>query len=327
MNRLTSSLLARRWVTFRSNATREREVSAALREIVEPITSKHLSNLGCVKSVKVDDAENVKVELDLLVPGYPHGQKLEATAEEAIKRLGWPKNVVITRSDPAPYSPPNPKSPALSKVKHIIGIASCKGGVGKSTVAVQLACALARWNLRVGLLDADIYGPSLPFQLEPLYPTVKRSPENPKNILPLISKTHSNLKMLSFGHVNPNSGAPGSGGQSAALVRGPIANKIITQMLLGTDWGDLDYLLVDLPPGTGDIQITLSQLCSFSGTAMVTTPHKLAMADVAKGLVLFKTVSIPTLVIVENMAYFECAHHTKHYIFGRGGKQKLLDAL
>ncbi|RYH25254.1 hypothetical protein EON65_15805 [archaeon] len=143
---------------------------------------------------------------------------METATTEAIKRLPWAKDISLSFSDPAPYSPPNPQAPTLSKVKHIIGIASCKGGVGKSTVAVQLACALARWQLRVAILDADIYGPSLPFQLPPLYPTVKRSPENPKHILPLISKTHGNLKMLSFGHVNPNSGAPGSVGLPILII-------------------------------------------------------------------------------------------------------------
>jgi Mrp family chromosome partitioning ATPase len=146
----------------------------------------------------------------------------------------------------------------LSKIHHIIGVSSCKGGVGKSTIAVNLACALAMKGLRTGILDADIYGPSLPLQLPPSDSTVKRSTNNPKFIFPLISKDLPNLKMLSFGHVNPNSGAPGSvrillfllndcyvmqGGKSAALMRGPMVTKVLNQLLLATDWGELDYLV------------------------------------------------------------------------------------
>jgi len=169
-------------------------------------------------------------------------------------------------------------------------------------------------------------------------PVVRKSPKDPKMVLPLeVQITSSNelvsekedlpLKVLSFGHVNPKAGAPGAGGKSAAIMRGPIATRVINQLVGATDWGDLDYLVVDMPPGTGDIQITLTQSMAFSGAVIVTTPHALSLIDAAKGVHMFHELKVPTLAIVENMSHFVCDHGTKYYPFGRGGKDKLLDAL
>eukprot|EP01039_Chlorochromonas_danica_P000382 gene382-415_t len=324
------SLTRRRFLSSKINIVQqETEVSKLLQQVVEPITRKRLSSLGCVKSVEVDKVGNVKLDLDLVIPGYPKEDEVKAVCMEKLKGLPWIGDVSIkvSTSFASNAISSDASKVNLSKVKHILGITSCKGGVGKSTVAVNLACALAQRGLKVGLLDADIYGPSLPFQLSPADPAVRRSSSNPQHILPLEAQGLPNLKMLSFGHVNPKSGAPGSGGQSAAMVRGPIATKVITQLLLATDWGELDYLLIDMPPGTGDIQITLSQLASFSGVVMVTTPHLLALVDAVKGMALMQTVDIPTLAVVENMAYFKCDHGKVYHPFGRGGQIGLLRAL
>lgn len=137
-------------------------------------------------------------------------------------------------------------STSLGSVHHVIAVSSCKGGVGKSTIAVNLTCELKRRGLKVGILDADIYGPSLPFLLEASNLTVKKSPSNDKWILPL--ESIQGIKMMSFGYVNPRSGAPGAGGRGPAVMRGPIATRVITQLATATDWGDLDYLVVDMPP-------------------------------------------------------------------------------
>lgn len=264
--------------------------------------------------------------LRLLIPLHV-SEQVKTACVETLRKLQWARNVDVSVLAPQANGVTDPAKASLSQVKHIIAVSSCKGGVGKSTVAVNLACALAQQGLSVGLLDADIYGPSLPFQLPPESSVVKRSTQNPKHILPLTARVLPNLKLLSFGHVNPNSGAPGSGGQSAALVRGPIAVKIIQQLLLATEWGSLDYLLVDMPPGTGDIHLTLSQLASFSGAVLVTTPHRLAMVDVVKGMSLFHTMDVRTLALVENMSYFRTETNRQIFPFGRGGVDRLVQAV
>jgi len=212
----------------------------------------------------------------------------------------------------------------LAQVGHIIGVSSCKGGVGKSTVAANLALSLQARGLRVGLLDADVYGPSLPLLLPALDDAVRRSPNNPKHVLPLQARDCPDLKIFSFGHVNPSSGAPGAGGKTAAVVRGPIASRIITQLLLSTDWGDIDYLVVDMPPGTGDVQITLAQSACLAGAVIVTTPHQLSLVDAAKGVAMLDDLKVPTLAVVENMSHFLDPAGGKHYPFGRGGRRNLL---
>ena len=189
-------------------------------------------------------------------------------------------------------------------------------------------------GLRVGLLDGDIYGPSVPVLLEAEDRTVRRSAEAgqaglpPSTVVPLSAKGLPNLKFLSFGHVNSNAGVPGAGAGSAAVVRGPVASRVVTQLVGSTQWGTLDFLLVDMPPGTGDIHITLTQTMAFSGAVLVTTPHKLALADAAKGLLAFDQLRVPILNIVQNMAYLDCpsspSQTTRFYPFGRGGRPALL---
>jgi len=184
---------------------------------------------------------------------------------------------------------------------------------------------LAQRGLKVALLDADIYGPSLPFLVSPIDNTVRKvGPDKPGFIWPL--ETKEGLKVLSFGHVNPKA-ATGAGGKGAAVMRGPIATRVINQLIAATEWGELDYLLIDMPPGTGDIQITVTQTLSASGAVLVTTPHTLSLADSAKGLAMFEDLKIKPLAIVENMAYFECDHGKKYYPFGLGGRENFAKVL
>lgn len=188
--------------------------------------------------------------------------------------------------------------------------------MGKSTIAANLAVTLAQRGLRVGLLDADIYGPSIPLLVPVEDRTVFKSKTDPKAVLPLVGPY--GLKILSFGHVNPKAGVKqlkpfmlclgyrflrllgvvGAGGKQAAIIRGPVVSRVINQLIASTEWGDLDYLVVDMPPGTGDIQITLSQSIAFSGAVIVSTPHLLSVADAVKGVSMFGDLNVPTLALV-----------------------------
>ncbi|VEU37005.1 unnamed protein product [Pseudo-nitzschia multistriata] len=206
--------------------------------------------------------------------------------------------------------------PGLTNVSHFLAVYSCKGGVGKSTVAVNLAYELARLGGRVGLLDVDVYGPSLPLQVTPDDDAVRKSSLGSSMVCPI---EHKGVKLLSLGYVSSNSGIPGSGKNSdAAVLRGPMAGRVVTQLLKGTEWGDLDVLILDLPPGTGDVQLTVCQEVNLSFAVGVTTPSKLAIADARKGISMFDTMGIETIAMVENMAYFECEGGGKHFPFGKG---------
>ena len=206
--------------------------------------------------------------------------------------------------------------PGLANISHFLAVYSCKGGVGKSTVAVNLAYELARLGGRVGLLDVDIYGPSLPLMVNPNDDSIRKSSLGASMVRPI---EHEGVKLLSLGYVSSNSGIPGSGkSDNAAILRGPMAGRVVTQLLKGTEWGDLDVLILDLPPGTGDVQLTVCQEVDLSFAVGVTTPSNLAIADARKGISMFNSMGIETVAMVENMAYFECNDGCKHYPFGRG---------
>ena len=199
-------------------------------------------------------------------------------------------------------------------IKNIIVIGSGKGGVGKSTVTVNLAISLAKKNLNIGLLDADIYGPSIPKMLG-----IKEKPgvtEN-KKIIPYFKY---GIKSISIGNMIPDNGA--------VIWRGAMASSAIKQLFNDVDWGDLDYLLVDLPPGTGDIQLSLCQSFTLKGAVIVSTPQEISLIDVRKSINMFKKVNVPILGIIENMSYFECHNcKTRHAIFGNGGVKKEAERL
>ena len=198
----------------------------------------------------------------------------------------------------------------LIQVKSIIAISSCKGGVGKSTLAAHFAWELAQRGLKVGLVDADIYGPSIPSLFKLTNATV--SVNEKKELLPI---EKGNLKIMSFGFLL---------GDAPAVMRGPIVTRYIQQILLNTAWGPLDYLLIDMPPGTGDIQLTITQSVRLTGAIIVTTPQTLSLLDVARGILMFERVSVPVLGLVDNMAYFICDQcEKKHYIFGHNTSETL----
>jgi Mrp family chromosome partitioning ATPase len=173
-------------------------------------------------------------------------------------------------------------------VAEIIAVSSCKGGVGKSTVSVNLAFSLAKRGARVGILDADIYGPSLPTMVSPADKTIRVSRSTKNFVVPI---DYEGVKCMSFGFVNQKA-APGAGGVGAAVMRGPMVSKLVDQLVLGTEWGELDYLVVDMPPGTGDIQISLSQQMAISAAVVVTTPQRLSFVDVEKGISMFEDLKV-----------------------------------
>jgi len=302
----------------------EEELSDRIaRDVLDPESGMSIRTLGMLRGVTVRDGGDAYVSLDMRVPGYPQECRIVEMCKEVMGSLDWVKQsrVEVTNELLSLQS----ATSSLSKVRHVIGISSCKGGVGKSTVSMLLASALRERGLKVGLLDADVYGPSLPHLANVPDVTVRRDPDAPDFIFPL--EDSQGIKMLSFGYVNPKAGAPGAGGRGAAVMRGPVVSRVINQMLHKTQWGELDYLLVDMPPGTGDIQITLSQAVSFTGVVVVTTPHLLSVADVAKGIDMFRDLKVPTLAVVENMSYFECRQGEKYYPFGKGGREATVAAL
>jgi Mrp family chromosome partitioning ATPase/DUF971 family protein len=211
-------------------------------------------------------------------------------------------------------SPLRNSNPGLEKVTHLLAVSSCKGGVGKSTVAVNLAYALASTGAKVGLFDADVYGPSLSTMVSPKDTVLYQEGDM---IVPL---EYEGIKLMSFGWVPTESGETG-----AAIMRGPMVTQVITQLLGNTAWGELDYLVIDYPPGTGDIQLTLSQVVKISAALIVTTPQQLSFVDVVKGIQMFDKMKVPTLGVVENMSYFICDKcDEKHYLFGQGSRDRLV---
>jgi ATP-binding protein involved in chromosome partitioning len=219
---------------------------------------------------------------------------------------------------PPGHGTPNPqtleKKPPIAGVKNLVAVASGKGGVGKTTVAVNLALALKTLGHKVGLLDADVYGPNVPVMLG-----TNEQPQalTDKTIIPV---TAHGLKMISMGLLNP--------GDRPLVWRGPMLHSVIQQFLRGVDWGELDYLIIDLPPGTGDVQLTLIQTAPLTGAVVVTTPSDVSLEDARKAIHMFLQVRVPILGLVENMSYLECPHcHERIDVFSHGGGRKTADTM
>ncbi|RZK49027.1 MAG: iron-sulfur cluster carrier protein ApbC [Pedobacter sp.] len=287
----------------------------ALGNVEDPDLKKDLVSLNMIKDLKVDNL-HVSFTLELTTPACPMKDMLKNACINAIKHLvNSDAQVEVNLS--SRVSTPTDIS-GLAGIKNIILISSGKGGVGKSTVASNLAIAMAKTGASVGLIDADIYGPSIPtlFDLVHAKPSAKETPSGKTLIEPI--EKHG-IKILSLGFfADPEQAVPW---------RGPMASNAIKQLFNDADWGELDYLFVDMPPGTGDIHITISQTFPITGAVIITTPQKLAVADTTKGLNMFLMpgINIPVLGVIENMSYFvakELPDH-KYYIFGRDGGKDL----
>jgi ATP-binding protein involved in chromosome partitioning len=288
----------------------EADASAALAGFVEPYLRQTLAAAGVLRGVELRDGTlRVRIELGFPTLGYAH--ELQPALAEHLRAAGIDLPLTLDLSSAIVAHAVQRNLQPLPGVRNIVAVASGKGGVGKSTVAVNLALAWAAAGARVGILDADIYGPSQPLMLG----LVGRRPTSAdgKHLAPL--HAHG-LTAMSVGFlVDP---------AQAVIWRGPMVTQALTQLLGDTEWGELDYLVVDMPPGTGDIQLTLAQRVPVAGAIIVTTPQDIALADATKGLVMFEKVAVPVLGIIENMSVYVCSAcgHVEH-IFGSGGGARL----
>ena len=296
-----------------------KQVFDALRSVKYPGTEKDITALGMVQEIKIED-KKISFSLVFQKSNDPNIEDVRKACVNAIlTNLG--QDIDIKGNISVKAIEKVADRTILPNVKNIIAIASGKGGVGKSTVTTNLAVALAKAGKKVGLVDADIFGPSIPkmFGVEDERPLVKK--ENGKDIIFPIEKY--GLKLLSIGFfVNP---------EDALVWRGPMATNALKQLVFQTEWGDLDYLLFDLPPGTSDIHLTLVQEVPVTGAIIVSTPQQVALADAIKGINMFagKQINVPVLGLVENMAWFTPAElpENKYYIFGKDGCKNLSDKM
>ena len=297
-------------------------VAAALSKVHNPRLGNDILSTGMVKDLQVDQASGLVSFTVLLTPQDPGTVVIQA--RKAVKAIEGVKEVKIEIVDPAGapthrHQPPADTVPMnagpspLAHLGKIIAVSSGKGGVGKSTVAANIAIALAQAGHRVGLMDADIYGPNIPRMMG----VSGAPPVVNEKILPL--EAHG-VKLISLGMmIEPD---------QPAIWRGPIVMKIINQFLQDVAWGQLDYLIVDMPPGTGDAQLSLVQATQVDGAVIVTTPQAVSVGDALRGVKMFQRVGVPVLGIVENMSWFECPHCGKpSAIFGSGGGEGLARSL
>ncbi|MEE9394814.1 MAG: Mrp/NBP35 family ATP-binding protein [Planctomycetota bacterium] len=288
----------------------EQQAHDALKKIKVPGSQKDPVTLGFIKKLKVD-ASRIEVVVDPGTPSAPLRSRLLRDVTDALNALGWGLEVAVSMPD-APASASPPKTTGKT-IKYIVAVASGKGGVGKSTVAVNLAFSLQQSGASVGILDADIYGPSVPHMLGVAARKPKTIEQGGKARLVPVEK--DGVKMMSMGFlVEPD---------RAVIWRGPMIHGALKQFFEEVEWGNLDYLIVDLPPGTGDAQLTMVQQVPVDGAVIVTTPQDVAMIDARKAFNMFQDTNVPVLGIVENMSVFscpECGHDSP--IFGEGGAER-----
>jgi len=278
------------------------QVLDALRKIIDPDFHKDIVSLGFIKNLNIEQGK-VHFDIELTTPACPVKNEFKRRAEEAVSAIQGVEGVEVKMTARKRRPSPLEEKSGLNKVDSIIAVSSCKGGVGKSTVAATIAMEISGRGFRVGLLDADIFGPSVPtlFNLH----DVQVQGNADQKMLPLKVR---NLKVMSFGFFLKD---------QPAVMRGPMVSNYIKNLLHGIDWGDLDYLILDLPPGTGDIQLTITQSARLDGAVIVTTPQILSLVDVGKGILMFDKVNVPIIGVVENMSYFICDNCSKkHFIFG-----------
>lgn len=291
---------------FKRAAVADEQVLTALRQVQDPDLHRDIVSLGFVKDLRVTGSK-VAFTIELTTPACPVKEKLEAEARQVVSQLPGVESVDVTMVANVASRTPSPQD-LLPGVKNFVAVASGKGGVGKSTVAANLALALQKDGAAVGLLDADIYGPTIPILFgikdQPLTDGVKILPHD-----------RFGIKLMSIGFLLSD--------DKPVIWRGPLVASAVRQLLSDVAWGELDYLLIDLPPGTGDAQLTLSQALPLTGVAIVMTPQDVASVIATKALMMFQKMNVPILGIIENMSHFLCPHcEQRTDIFSSGGGER-----
>ena len=287
------------------------QILDALSNIKDPDLGKDIVTLGFVHDLQITGGD-VSFRLVLTTPACPVKEAFEEEAKALVGEIAGVERVKVTMDAVVPQGRGVSNNIAIPGVKNIIAVSSGKGGVGKSTVAVNLAVSLHLDGAKVGLMDADVYGPNVPLMLG----VGHKQPEvGERQLIPL--EAHG-IKLISMAVLQP--------GDKPLIVRGPILHGIVRQFLSDVAWGELDYLIVDMPPGTGDVQLSLAQLVPVQGAILVTTPQEVALSDVRRAFRMFEQVAVPVLGVVENMSYFIAPDTGNRYdIFGSGGGKSLAD--
>ena len=293
-------------------------VYKALSTVQDPDLKQDLVSLNMIKDLHIE-GNNIGFSVVLTTPACPLKEVIKNGCLDAIEQMVSKDAQVTINMTSSVTSSRQDQAPLLPEVKNIVAVSSGKGGVGKSTVSTNLAVSLAKAGAKVGLIDADIFGPSIPT----MFNCAKEQPgivkKGDKNLIVPIEQY--GVKLLSIGFLTPP--------DNAVIWRGPMASSALKQFIGDAEWGELDYLIVDLPPGTSDIHLTLVQSVTVTGAVIVTTPQKVALADAVKGLAMFKqpNINVPVLGVVENMAYFVPPDHpnSKYFIFGEDGGKKFAE--
>lgn len=288
----------------------EEVVLQALRAVKDPDLHKDIVTLNMIRDMAICGGI-VSFRFVLTTPACPVRDQLKFEAEKTVMAIPGVERVEVKMDAEVPKARGVIDKSEIEGIRHIIAVSSGKGGVGKSTVAVNLAVSLARMGARTGILDTDVYGPNVPIMMGG-----QDMPMAKGNIL--IPPVYHGVKTMSIGLLNP--------GDKAVVWRGPMLHSAVNQFLRQVEWGELDYLVVDMPPGTGDVQLSLAQMVSIAGAVLVTTPQEVALSDVRKAYNMFDQLHVPILGIVENMSYFECPNDgEKFFIFGNGGGEALAE--
>ncbi|MHB8540098.1 MAG: Mrp/NBP35 family ATP-binding protein [Candidatus Acidiferrales bacterium] len=291
------------------NKLTEGVVYEALRAVEDPEHHRSILSLNMVRSLVVREGD-ISLVISPLRPEPAYRDTLERGIRAAAGRLQGVRSFDLKFDAATPGARRLPEKEPIRGVKHLIAVASGKGGVGKTTVAVNLAIALQKMGSKVGLMDADVYGPNVPLMLG----TTEQPQAIAENVI--IPVEAYGVKIISMGLLNP--------GDRPLIWRGPMLHGVMQQFLRSVQWGELDYLIVDLPPGTGDVQLSLVQTAAISGAVLVTTPSIVALADVRKAIEMFRQVSVEILGVVENMSYFSCPHCNERIdVFGHGEGERM----
>jgi len=300
-------------------------IEQTLKSVRDPIFNQDLVSLGCVQNIDISAQNTVTVSLGWLIPKHPNEADMLSAITNAVGAIPGVQHVVCKTAFKSPEvnrglsHQGGARAAGVSRidgVSHIIAVSSGKGGVGKSTVAVNLAVSLAKQGAKVGLMDADVYGPNVPTMMGVTEgPKIVQDPKRGELFIP---PTAHGVKVMSMGFLIDV--------DQPLVWRGPMLHSVMQQFCHQVDWGTLDYLIVDMPPGTGDVQLSLAQMVPMTGSVLVTTPQEVSLQDVRKAYHMFEKVKVPLIGFVENMSYFQPdLNGTKYYIFGQNGGKKIAE--